>query len=105
MTAEKRIGAWIIAIASVIGIAAIFVSDGWIVKFDFWTNLLDFLYIPTFACDPTGGSKLCRIDPLSFERSLGIPTKYVVLVCVAAVAWGVLLTIGVASLRSRKGNA
>lgn len=104
MDRNRQVGAWVIAGAFVVGIAAFFFSAGWSGDLGFWTRFMEVLYIPTFPCDYEPGGTWCRAYYPVLEFRYGLPTKYVILVCIAAGVWGGLLVRGVTRLPSRAGK-
>jgi hypothetical protein len=99
----RRVGAWTVAAAIFVAIAALFFSNGWSGEGGFWSRFMEVMYIPTIPCDPEP-TMWCRAYYPQMEFRYGIPTKYVILACIAATAWGMLLVCRVTRLPSGNGK-
>lgn len=87
-------------IAAIIGAAlftvfAIMISDGWVYRFDFVLNLMSSLRIRLLEGDYE-------------DYYVDIPTKYVVLTCISAAAYGLTTYLGITPVprtKVRKTNS
>ena len=89
-------------IATIIGSAlviviAVMISDGWVFRFDFLQNIMSFLRIQFFE-DGYNSTTYSR------DYYVDIPTKYVVLVCICAAAYGLTTYLGITPVPKRKAH-
>jgi len=87
-------------IATIIGSAlviifAVTISDGWVYKIDFLQNIMSSLRIRLFEGE---------INPVTYsiDYYVDIPTKYIVLACICAAAYGLTTYLGITPVPKKK---
>ena len=98
MKENQKFGVVIVVCSILAMLLAVMVSDDWVYRFDFLHNLMTSLRIKLFAAN--GCTVLCDSYAVDF------PTKYAVMACLCAAAYGFTTYLGITSLPKvlRKGS-
>jgi len=107
MDSNKKVGTVTMVCSAVAAFAAFALSNGWggYPDIGFMTRLMEVLYVPLFPCEFSFGQydygSWCRVDLFHPEAYFSVPTKYLLVICIALFAVGMLLVRGVLTLPKR----
>jgi len=93
MQENQKFGIATIIGAGLVILFAVVISDDWVYRFDFLQNLMSSLRIKLFVKEERWNDITYYID---------IPTKYVVLTCICAAAYGLTTYLGITPVPRKK---
>ena len=91
MQGNQKFGIAAIIGAGLVILLAVVISEDWVYRFDFFQNLMSSLRI-----------KLLADDDRYNAYHIDIPTKYVVLACICAAAYGLTTYLGITPVPRKK---